>query len=122
MSSNVKKFTFSGKPKTTIDIAGHIFEIESLNAQMYKQLLSYSEQFTAMKDSDDTPETIKKFNSIAHEFIDYMLGEGASDKIFEDVEELGVWERLEVIKFLQEQFLEVTQKYQQKFDISRIKR
>ena len=117
-----RQFHFNNKKTRTLDIVGHEFVIEPLEPKITKKLYTFSEDFQKMKDAEDSMESILAFNEKTAELVDYLLGEGANDKIFADIDDDSIYERLELIQFLQEEFLELTQAHQQKFDVSRIKR
>lgn len=117
-----KQFRFGqSKPTRTLDIAGHEFEIGPLNPSMSEKLYALAADFTDMKE-DESSESAKLFVDKVAELVDYLLGEGASEKIFEEIAPDSVWERMELITFLKDEFLAVTNDYQQKFDVSRIQR
>lgn len=99
----VKKFEFK-QNDTELDFEGVKFYIDVTNPEVIERILKFSE--AAQKQAENTKtdgnylEELREVISLGLTSIDSILGEGASDKIFEG-RRVGLLDVLDVLNFIQ---------------------
>lgn len=82
----MKEFSFKDA-KVKMKLAGHVFEVDMGNRALHEQFTSFSqralEYSKALQTSEDAAKTLEQATQFMLESIDGMLGQGASETIFE---------------------------------------
>lgn len=117
-----KQFTF-GSNLLELDIAGHEFKINPNSSKIKGALKQQQLKFQELAGiENETDEDIFKLNQTFNDTINVILGEGASEKIFEGQDPDDFFARLEVFKFLSEEILAHSAKTSQKYGLDRVMR
>lgn len=97
-----RKFEFKNN-KLELDIAGNIFELDTTNPELIKELQTFSveaqKKAEELSKKDDYINALEEAIQFCLEYIDKILGEGANKKIFAN-RKVNFFDCLDVINFI----------------------
>lgn len=97
-----KKFVFKNND-LELDIAGNKFYVDTTDPDLIEKVLDFArgaeKQAAELKDKEDYVEELRGTIEFSLNAIDSILGEGASDKIFEG-RRVGLFDVLDVLSYI----------------------
>ena len=110
-----KQFEF--KKGLQLDIAGNVFEVDTTDPDVMRNVLEFADDAKDMaeglKDVDNYVEQLKDTIKLCLTAMDAILGEGASEKIFEG-RKVGLMDCLDVMNYI---IKEITEDREERFKI-----
>lgn len=119
----VKTFQFRDH-KTKLDIAGHIFEVDTTDPESIRKIQEFGQQAIKQDFLDKDDEYIvqvEKSLEFMHNAIDSILGEGATEQIFEG-RSVSFLDMLDILNYVNDVVLEARKKQFDKYSPERVKR
>ena len=123
----VKKFEF-GKNLLELDIAGEIFQIDTTdprlieNAEEYgKKMQKYANRAEERAKEAGSGKAMEEMIQICVDFIDIILGEGATKKIFKD-RKINFLDCIDIINFVTAEIQQVRNNKLQQYSPNRAER
>lgn len=100
-------FSFNNGGKLKLDIAGEVFYVDSSDIQMIKEIDRFAKEAIGLADKGQKEgvEALEEVINYCVEFVDTILGEGATKKIFKD-RRVSLFDLLSLIEFLAERISE----------------
>lgn len=101
MSKNTFTFNFNDKNKLKLDIAGEVFYVDTTDIEMIKEIDKFAHEAAkiANKGEKEGVEALEEVISYCVKFVDTILGDGATKKIFKD-RKISLFDLLDLIEFL----------------------